>query len=96
MSECWPKLEKVRNDYETVRYILQWHITHRCNPHYEHCYQGAVLLIAVGCQALFWFGQRHGGSARSVGADQVAETGRAQIATRSPTALDESTFHQRF
>lgn len=33
------QLEQVYNDLETIRFMLQWHITHRCNLRCDHCYQ---------------------------------------------------------
>jgi len=33
------QIEQIYSDQETVRFMLQWHITHRCNLRCEHCYQ---------------------------------------------------------
>jgi radical SAM protein with 4Fe4S-binding SPASM domain len=33
------QLDQVHDDLQTVRFMLQWHITDRCNLRCEHCYQ---------------------------------------------------------
>jgi radical SAM protein with 4Fe4S-binding SPASM domain len=38
MPDCG-QLAQIRTDQQTIRYMLQWHITNKCNLRCEHCYQ---------------------------------------------------------